>query len=161
MATIYIETSVVSYLTAQPSSQVIALSRQMLTKHWWDKGRLEHELFTSQFVIDESALGDSESSQKRLTVLVTIPLLDVIPEIFDLADDLLAQAILPAKARLDALHISIAAVHSLEYLLTWNCKHIANAHSLPAIYRRIEKQGYAAPLICTIEEMTGEYESFE
>ncbi len=102
MATLYIETSVVSYLTALPSSQVVTLSRQMLTKRWWDGGRLEHELFTSQFVVDEATQGASEPSRKRLTVLSEIPLLDVLPEVFDLADDLLAQSILPAMARLDA-----------------------------------------------------------
>ncbi len=74
MATVYIETSVVSYLTSRESGQVIALSRQMLTKRWWGEGRLSHELFTSQFVIDEASQGASESAGKRLAVLDEIPL---------------------------------------------------------------------------------------
>jgi len=161
MATIYVETSVVSYLTASDSSQIVALSRQMLTKRWWDTGRLDHELFSSQFVVDEAAQGSVERAKKRLAVLSKIQLLDTSPAVFDLAEDLLARSILPPKAEMDALHISTAAIHSIEYLLTWNCKHIANAHSLPAVYRRIEEQGFAVPLICTIEEMIGEYEPFD
>ena len=161
MATIYIETSVVSYLTANDSSQVVALSRQMLTRQWWNNGRLEHDLFSSQFVVDEASQGSEDHAKKRLDILSEIQMLDTSSSVFDLAKDLLDQSILPPKAELDALHISTAAVHSIEYLLTWNCKHIANAQSLPAVYRRIEKQGYAAPLICTIEEMIGDYEPFE
>lgn len=157
MSTIYVETSIVSYLTARPSRQVVALSRQMLTKLWWEHGRQGHELFTSEFVLDEAAQGDSELAQERLQILSRIALLDILPEAYELADDLLSRSILPPKARLDALHISLAAVHGVEYLLTWNCKHIANAHTLPAVYRSIEDKGFIAPFICTIEEMSGDF----
>lgn len=160
MATIYIETSVASYLTARPSAEIVAQSRQILTKKWWGRRRHDHQLFTSEFVLDESARGDAALARERIKALEGIPLLAILPEAFVLAEDLLSQSILPAKAHLDALHISLAAVHEIEYLLTWNCRHIANAQILPAVYRAIELHGYAAPFICTIEEMLGDDESF-
>ncbi len=161
MASIYIETSVISLLTSGLSSRVVPLSRQMLTREWWADHRWDHELFVSQFVYDEASRGDAELAGHRLQILDELTTLEIKPEVFDIASELISSGILPEKARLDALHISIASVYAVEYLLTWNCKHIANAYILPALYRKLDGLGLSPPLVCTIEEMMGHDNSFE
>ena len=156
VATVYIETSIISYLVSRPSMHLVTLARQHLTKQWWDKRRHEHTLFSSQFVVDEAARGDSVYATKRLAALNETTLLGIEAEIPELANEIVARSILPPTASLDALHISTAAYHAIEYLLTWNCKHIANARIVPRIYRVFEELGYQSPLICTIEEMMGD-----
>jgi hypothetical protein len=155
MPSIYIETSIVSFLTARSSTNVLSSSRQWLTQKWWDESRLEYDLVTSQFVLDEASQGDQAQVAQRLAILHDLPLLEITPEVFQVADALLMSNILPSKARLDALHISIAAFHEVEYLLTWNCKHIANASILPLLYRKLVAFGLSPPLVCTVEEMMG------
>ncbi len=161
MASIYVETSVISLLTSGLSSHVVSLSRQMLTREWWADYRSSHDLFVSQFVYDEASRGDVELSRRRLEILGELTTLEIRPEVFDVASKLVSSGILPEKARLDALHISIASVYAVEYLLTWNCKHIANAHILPSLYRMLEGLGLSPPLVCTVEEMMGYDDSFE
>ncbi|MEX2139992.1 MAG: type II toxin-antitoxin system VapC family toxin [Pirellulales bacterium] len=156
MATVYIETSIVSYLVSRPSMHLITLARQHLTQHWWGEHRHEHDLFASQFVLDEAARGDPEYAAKRLKVLEKMALLGIEPEIPQIAEELLVRTILPQEAGIDALHISTASYHEIEYLLTWNCKHIANGRILPRIYGLLNELGYHVPLICTIEEMMGD-----
>lgn len=155
MPSIYIETSIVSFLTARNSSNVLSSSHQWLTQKWWNEYRLDYELVTSQFVLDEASQGDQDQVEQRVSILRELPLLEITLEVLDVADTLLASKILPAKARLDALHISIATVHDIEYLLTWNCKHIANASILPLLYRKLIELGLSPPLVCTVEEMMG------
>ncbi len=156
MATVYIETTIVSYLTAKPSSQVVAAARQVLTRQWWDQDRLHYDLVTSQYVLDEASRGDSQFVRLRLDALTDIPLLDLPDDIPELARELLARSVLPPKARLDALHIAVAAFHGVEYLLTWNCTHIANARILPRVDAALGDLGYPTPVICTPEEMVGD-----
>jgi len=155
MVSIYIETSVISVLTARLSSNVLSLSRQMLTRQWWAEHRSSYDLFVSQFVHDEAARGDSDAARQRIEILDGLSTLEITPEVFDIATELISSGILPEQARLDALHISISSYYGVEYLLTWNCKHIANAHTLPAVYRKLEELGLRAPFVCTIEEMMG------
>jgi hypothetical protein len=155
MPSIYIETSVVSFLTSRTSKNVLSLSHQLLTRQWWNDCRHDFDLVTSQFVVDEASQGDTSQAEERKVILRELTLLEITPEVFNLAETLLSSGILPVKARLDALHISIAAVHEVEYLLTWNCKHIANAKILPVLYRKLSELGLDSPLICTIEEMLG------
>ena len=161
MASVYVETSVISLLTSDLSSNVLTLSRQMLTRQWWDNCRSDHELYISQFVIDEASRGDAELANRRLAVLADLSSLKLTPEVLETANELISAGILPEKARLDALHISITSVYRVEYLMTWNCKHIANANLLPALYRRLETLGLEPPLICTIEELIGNDDRFE
>jgi predicted nucleic acid-binding protein len=156
MATIYIETSIVSYLTSRLSTQVVQLARQMMTRHWWENDRDQHELFASEYVVLESSEGDPGFAKMRLDAIAHTELLDVDPQIPAIANELISRSVLPEKALLDALHISTAAFHGIEYLLTWNCKHIANAMTLPRVYRLLDDLGLATPLICTIEEMIGD-----
>lgn len=155
MPRVYVETSIVSYLRQRPSGQVIAAARQLLTRRWWDTDRRNYDLVTSQLVLDEAALGDPSLSAERVRALEGIPLLELTPDVPQLASEILQRAILPPTAQVDALHIAAAAFHEIDYLLTWNCKHIANAHVLPKIRDLLLELGYPVPIICTPEEMVG------
>lgn len=153
MPTLYVETSVVSFLRARPSSHVVSAAHQVITQRWWTEERHKYELVTSQYVIDEASQGDPSLAAERLAALAGIPLLEVSDEIPTLADELIAATVLPAKARLDALHICAASFYHLDYLLTWNCSHIANARILPQIRKVLSELGYELPIVCTPEEM--------
>jgi predicted nucleic acid-binding protein len=156
MATVYIETSIVSYLRQRPSSQIIMAAHQFLTREWWDKDRQNHELVTSQYVIDEAAKGDPLLAAERLQSLDGIPLLPSLDaEIGEIAAEIMSKAILPTKASVDALHIATVAHHCIEYLLTWNCRHIANARIRPRVHRILNARGIPIPIICTPEELLG------
>lgn len=153
MNSVYLETSILSYLRSRPSSQVIVAARQLLTHQWWNDERLKYELVVSQYVIDEASLGDPTLSADRLAAIQNIPVLPPDPVIPQIASEILAKAILPTKAQLDALHIAAAAFHRVEYLLTWNCKHIANARILPRIQKLLNGMSIPMPTICTPEEL--------
>jgi predicted nucleic acid-binding protein len=156
MDTVYIETSIVSYLRQKPSSQVVAAARQILTHRWWNDHRLNYELVVSQYVIDEASAGDVLLAAERLESLDGIPLLPISPEVPQIAQRIMRLGVLPQKAQVDALHISLAAHHRIQYLLTWNCKHIANARILPGIHDILTDMGIPIPIICTAEEMLGD-----
>jgi predicted nucleic acid-binding protein len=158
MATVYIETSIVSYLRQRPSSQVVMAARQLLTHKWWNEERGNYELVTSQHVLDEASAGDPVLAAERLQSLDGIPLLPLDAQIDVIANEIVSRAILPPKASLDALHIAAAAHHKIQYLLTWNCKHIANARILPRIHKVLTDLGCPIPIICTPEEMV-DYDS--
>lgn len=156
MATVYIETSIVGYLTARSRDDVIFQARQKLTQSWWKSSRDDYELVASQLVLDECGAGDADAAAERMELLIGIPLLAASdPQVDSLADALLAADLLPEKARSDAAHVAIATVHRVDYLMTWNCKHIANAATLPAVYHLLAGRGYARPLIVTPEEFSG------
>jgi predicted nucleic acid-binding protein len=156
MDTVYIETSIVSYLRQKPSLQVVAAARQILTNQWWNQHRLNYELVASQYVIDEASSGDVLLAKERLESLDGIPLLPITPEVPQIAQRIMSLGVLPQKAQVDALHISLAAHHRIQYLLTWNCKHIANARILPRIHGILMDMGIPIPIICTPEEMLGD-----
>ena len=153
MATLYIETSIVSYLRQRPSAHVIMAARQLLTHQWWDEERGNYELVTSQYVIDEASAGDPLRAAERLQLLNGIPLLPLDPQIGAIAHEIVSRAILPRNATIDALHIATVAHHRIQYLLTWNCKHIANAKILPRIRDALTDLAIPIPIICTPEEM--------
>jgi len=153
MDTLYIETSIVSYLRQRPSSQLVMAARQLLTHQWWDNERINYDLVVSQYVIDEVSAGDPTLAADRLQALDGIPLLPPAPEIPRIAGAIMSRAILPPKAQVDALHIAAVAHHRIQYLLTWNCKHIANAKILPRIHAVLSDLGIPIPIICTPEEL--------
>ena len=153
MPRVYIETSIVSYLRQRSSGQVVTAARQLLTRRWWESERFNFELVTSQYVIDEAADGDPQLAQERLESLDDIPLLQLGPDIDAIASEIMSREILPPKAQVDALHIATAAHHGIDYLLTWNCTHIANARILPRIHRVLAEMNCFIPIICTPEEM--------
>lgn len=152
---VYIETTVVSYLTARSSRDLIIAAHQQLTQEWWENRRIAFDLYASQLVIQESSAGDAVMAQKRLEILDEIPLLDTNRGAISSARTLVEQGPLPEKATVDALHIAVAMVHGMDYLLTWNCKHIANAEMHVAVAKICREAGYEPPVICTPEELLG------
>jgi len=150
---VYIETTFVSYLTARPNRDVVIAGHQQITHEWWDTCRAKYELCASQLVLQEAGAGDPEAAQERLEVLAKMTQLDITDDATALANDLLAAGALPQKAAADALHIAIAATHGIPYLLTWNCRHLANATMRPLIESVCAGKGLKAPIICTPEEL--------
>ena len=149
-ATIYIETSVISYLAARPSPDLTTAAGQQITAEWWERYRGFYNVVTSALVVTESAEGDQLMAKKRLDLLKGIPVLRITSEAAELARILTSQgAALPRKAQADALHIAIAAVHNADYLLTWNCRHIDNPATKPLVRKVCASQGYVCPEICT------------
>ncbi len=153
--TVYLETSVVSYLTAWPSRHLITAANQQITHEWWREERDKYELFVSEAVIEEASAGDPEMAKARLEILNPLILLTPKGVEAALARQLFDKGPLPAKAAVDAVHISFAAVHGLDYLLTWNCKHIANAQMWRSIIAICQRNGYEPPIICTPAELLG------
>lgn len=158
-STVYIETTIISYLAAHPSRDLITAAHQQITHTWWQERRPEFSIFASQVVLDESAAGDPEMASKRMEILEGVSLLEVTPAVAELAAALITRLPLPPRAGADAAHIAVAAYHGMNYLLTWNCAHIANAVLRPRIEKICREQGYSAPVLCTPEELLGGAES--
>jgi len=154
--TVYVETTIVSYLTARFSRDLVTAAHQQITQEWWANRRDEFELFVSQFVVQEASMGDAAMAQKRLNELQAVPLLGVNQDVGNLAQRLIDDGLLPKKAAVDALHIAVATVHGMDYLLTWNCKHIANAEMRIKVATVCRDSGFEPPVICTPEELLGE-----
>jgi len=152
-AAIYIETSLISYLVARPSRDIIVAAHQQLTSDWWDNQSRNYDLFISQVVLDEARAGDNQEAAKRLAAIQDLPLLEVNGDVIRLAENLVQSNAVPKKAAQDALHIAIACVNGADYLLTWNCKHIANAKMRNKIDKVCRDAGYVPPVICTPEEL--------
>jgi hypothetical protein len=153
---IYIETTIPSYLTARPSRDIVQAARQQLTREWWDVERRNYDLCISQIVLDEATAGDAEAAQRRMAVIDTLPLLDLTFEVDGLAETIMQSGLLPASASRDAVHIAVTAVHQVHFLLTWNCRHIANATIFRDLQHIIMSAGYDVPVICTPEELLGD-----
>jgi hypothetical protein len=152
---LYLETTVVSYLTARPSKDLIITAHQQLTQVWWENRSGDFDLYTSQLVVQESSSGEAGMAQRRLSVLDKVPMLAVNRACIALAGKLVDKGPIPQKASVDALHIAIATVNGMDYLLTWNCKHIANAEMQTAVTNICRAAGYEPPVICTPEELMG------
>ncbi len=150
---VYLETSVISYLAARPSRDVVKLAKQELTREWWDANRTAYDLYVSTPVRDEAGKGDKDAARRRMEVMDGLPVLQVTGEVVALFNRIVAASILPAKAALDVLHISIAAVHGMAYLATWNCKHIGNVAFQKKIRAEILKSGYAEVDMTTPEQL--------
>jgi predicted nucleic acid-binding protein len=146
---VYIETTVISYLTAWPSRDLIRAAQQQTTREWWDTERARFELFTSQLVLVEAAAGDATAAAERTEILRVLPLLDVNEPAAELADALVASGAIPAVATRDAVHVGICATNGIDYLLTWNFRHLANARMQDRIREVCESHGHKAPVICT------------
>lgn len=150
---VYIETSIPSYLTAWHSRDLIVAANQEITKQWWDS-REQFDLYISALVIQEAGAGNPTAAQKRLEQLDGIPELNITEEVESFAEILIQKVPLPEKARIDALHIAVAALSGMDYLLTWNCTHIANAILRPKLEAICREFGYEPPTICTPQELT-------
>ena len=152
-AKVYIETTVISYLTARPNRDVVIAGHQKITRDWWQTCRERFDVVASQLVVREASAGDSRAAQKRLEDLATLALLEVTEEAVSLAQELLSTGAVPEKAAEDALHLAIAVTNGVEYLLTWNCKHLANATMRTKIEDVCRAAGYEPVIICTPEEL--------
>jgi predicted nucleic acid-binding protein len=150
---VYVETSVISYLTAWPSRDIVIAGHQQSTRDWWQEQSQSFQLVASQLVVQEASAGDAVSAQERLEILKNIELLELTEDALSLAKVLIESGPLPRKAAEDALHIAIAVTNGVEYLLTWNCKHIANASMRSSIERICRSAGYDPTIICTPEEL--------
>ena len=149
---IYVETSVVSYYMNRPSRDIVTAARQQITREWWESSRNHFELYISALVLEEAGCGDPIEAKKRLENLKGIPILGISDEAEALAAALVAGPI-PENYAEDALHIALAAVNGMDFLLTWNFHHINNAMMKNQIIRIVEKQGYECPVICSPEEL--------
>jgi len=152
---VYLETTIPSYLTSRPSRDLIIAAHQQITREWWEKKGRSFQLYISQLVIDEAGEGDPVAARARLSVIQDLPLLDITPEVSVLASVILTSGRLPRNAATDAAHIAIAAVHGMDFLITWNCMHIANAAITKPLALTCREQGFECPVICTPEELLG------
>ena len=152
LPSVYIETSVISYLVARPSKNPRVASNQELTHRWWQTSRQNFELYASAVVLGEAQRGDAAVAAARVAIARELRLAQVTREALDLAAALVAGAGVPKKANEDALHIATAAANGLDYLLTWNCTHIANAVTIPRVNEICRSRGFEPPLIYTPQE---------
>jgi len=153
---VYLETSVVSYAAARRSRDLIVAAHQEITREWFSERSGEFDLFVCQVVVAEASAGDGNAAQERLGLIESIPRLDVSDAAGELASQLVLRGAVPKVAAEDALHIAVAATNGIEYLLTWHCKHIANATMRVRIEEVCREAGYEPPIICTPEELGSE-----
>ena len=155
IAKVYVETTIPSYLAARPSLQTVVFTHQQLTELWWKRRRQCFHLLVSELVLQECSAGDAEIAERRMKLLEGIPVLAPNRAILELARTLVDRGPISRKAAGDAIHVATATVYGCEYLLTWNCRHIANAEIRRAARRLVLAAGYELPVICTPEELMG------
>jgi hypothetical protein len=155
MDTVYIETSIISHAAAWPSPDPATAVLQAQARRWMNEQRPLYDAITSQLVIDEAAMGDADAAARRLQMLDGIPVLPANPDADSVAREIVRRSMMPETARIDALHVALAALAGVQYLLTQNCRHIANAHELPRLYRLLDEFGLSGMLICTPIEFLG------
>ncbi len=158
-STVYLETTIPSYLSARKSKDIIIAGKQETTRIWWNERRNDFLLYVSPFVLDEASLGDHEAAKKRTDIIQNIPVLAVDEEVASLAEIIMKDTIIPEKASTDASHIAVATRHGIDFLLTWNCTHIANAEIIRTVDKVLENHGYEIPVICTPDELMGGVEN--
>jgi hypothetical protein len=152
---IYLETTIISYYSSRPNRDIVIAGHQQITKDFIDKSALQYDIFVSELVIEECKSGDKEAAILRLELLKTFNLLELNDAALSLAKSLVSSKIVPNQYAEDALHIALATIHGMDYLVTWNCKHIANAHIRNKLEKAIRNHGYVLPVICTPEELMG------
>ena len=153
---VYIESSVISYLAAWPSRDLVIAGHQAITAEWWDNHRLRYDAYVSPLVVEEISAGDASAAEERLRVIADIPSVSIAAEAESLASALLASNAVPANSARDALHIAIAATQGMDYLVTWNFKHINNASTRTMVVNVVSNSGLVCPVLCSPEELMGE-----
>lgn len=153
---LYLETTVVSYVVARPSRDVVVLAHQEITRQWWTARREAFSIYVSPVVLEEAALGDAEQARERLQLLDPYPVLSASDHVEQIAAAYLRELRLPERALRDAAHLAFACTYAVDYLLTWNCAHIANAEVRRQLARVNDRLGLVTPVICTPEELLGE-----
>lgn len=152
-SSVYIETTIPSYLTARASNDLRAAANQNTTVEWWENRKSQYDVFISEFVMAEAGQGDPGAAARRVAVIQDIPRLETNESVRALAEALIKEGPIPPDSRIDAYHIAIAAVNGIDYLLTWNCTHIANAAMRPKVEAVCRSHGYEPPIICTPLEL--------
>ena len=157
--TVYLETSVIGYATSRPSRDLVVAAHQQITREWFAAEARAYQLFISQLVVQEASSGDHEAARSRVAWIESMPLLAVTDAVGALAVRLVEQGAMPRTAAEDAVHVALAAVHGIDFLLTWNCKHIANAAMRQVIEETCRDDDYDPPVICTPEELMHDSEN--
>ena len=153
---VYIETSVASYLTARPSRDLVVAAHQQLTAEWWAKHRRRFDVYISEIVLREAAKGDESAATKRLAELDGMEVLTLDDDARLLARLFVERGLIPKKALEDALHVAVATAQGMDFLLTWNCRHIANAEVVERLEAVCLALGYRMPTLCTPEQLMGD-----
>ncbi|MFH1112846.1 MAG: type II toxin-antitoxin system VapC family toxin [Pseudomonadota bacterium] len=153
---VYIETTIISYLTARTSSNPVVAGRQALSREWWEYRRTAFDLVVSELVFEEARAGDQEAAKRRMDYVSNIDSLHISDEAVMLAEALVNEGPIPREYGEDALHIALCAVNGIDFLVTWNCRHLANAFLRRNIEAVVEARGYRCPVICTPEELMEE-----
>ncbi|NQU40862.1 MAG: type II toxin-antitoxin system VapC family toxin [Lentisphaerae bacterium] len=146
---VYIETSVISYLCSRPSRDLVVAANQEVTREWWNGARSHYDCFVSELLLEEAGEGDPEAAAKRLGLANELAILPVNDRVKEVAREILSRTGFPEGVADDITHIAITAVYGIDYLLTWNCAHIANPHWLPRLVTALSELGYEAPVMCT------------
>lgn len=152
---VYLETSIVSYYTARPSRDLVITAWQEVTHEMWPVLQTDFDRYISALVIQEASRGNREAAEKRLNALSGIPVLELTDQARELANSLITSGAIPATSEEDALHIAVASLNGMEFLLTWNFSHINNALKKSRIVKAIEDHGFVPPEICSPEELVG------
>jgi hypothetical protein len=152
---LYLETTVPSYLVSKPSRDLITAAHQQLTHEWWETRLVDFDVYVSQFVLDEASAGDADMAANRVALLGDFPVLDATSEALRLARALVERGVIPPRKATDAAHIAIATIHHMQFLMTWNCAHLANAEIMAQVQAICAGLGYATPIVCTPEELLG------
>jgi hypothetical protein len=153
---VYLETTIASYLTARPSRDLVVAAHQELTAEWWEGHRGRYDLFVSDLVLREVARGDEAAAARRLEELSGIEVLGLDTTALELARAFVERGLIPPKAVEDALHVAVATTHGMDFLLTWNCRHIANAEIMGRLEGVCVELGYLMPVLCTPEQLMGD-----
>jgi hypothetical protein len=155
--TVYIETTIPSYLTAKPSRDIFRLSRQSITQQWWDVKQHEYSIVTSDFTIAECRKGDPSASQRRIDIMDGIPLLRISEDVYSLSNRYMELLSIPEDSKIDTLHLSVCVVNQIDFLLTWNCKHLG-PFTMQRVQRYNERHDYFVPILTTPETFFEERE---
>ena len=153
---VYIESSVISYLTARPSRDLVIAGHQAVTAEWWNERRLRYDVYISPLVVEEISASDDSAAEKRLRVIADIPSVTIAAEAESLASAVLASDAVPANSARDALHVAIAATQGIDYLIRWNFRHINNASTRTMVVNVVSDFGLVCPVLCSPEELMGE-----
>jgi predicted nucleic acid-binding protein len=153
---VYLETSVISYYAGRPSRDIVTAARQTITRVWWDETRGHFDIYISVMVVEEVQSGDPSAAERRLAAIASLPILETNEAAEALAQMLIDEGHIPTESVEDALHIALATVHGMDFLLTWNFRHINNAQMKTRIRTAVESMGYRCPVICSPEELEGE-----
>ena len=152
--TVYIETTIPSLLTAWPNRDLQIAAQQVSTREWWET-RSRYELYVSEEVLREAGRGDAEAAAQRLAAIADCIILPMTAEVEELTTRILATGLIPPRAIRDAIHIGVSAVHQVDFLLTWNCRHINNANIQQRLRRACRAAGFELPVICSPNGLLG------